>query len=47
MTNVTPIRRRAGLLSTVAALFTAWRLHRADRRAPNPYYDPKLFRRRR
>lgn len=47
MTKSTPIRRRAGLLGTVVALFSAWRLHRADRRPPSPYYDPKQFRGRR
>lgn len=46
--NVTSIRRCASLLGTVAALFSAWRLHRADRRPlTSPYYDPKQFRGRR
>lgn len=47
MRKVIPIRRRVGLIGTVAALFSAWRLHRADRRPPSPYYDPKQFRGRR
>lgn len=47
MRKIIPIRRRIGLLGTVVALFSAWRLHRADRRPPSPYYDPKQFRRNR
>ncbi|WP_168162905.1 hypothetical protein [Pandoraea sp. SD6-2] len=47
MTKITPIRRRFGLLGAVASLFSAWRLHRADRKLASPYYDPKQFRGRR